>query len=255
MHVLLFIGCASVEPTPVDPRVEFLGSIEERWIDARFNGDDDTIASLERDLTELDTQDSIELERSRMYWLALVLLTTASNDFESRYEERLLPTIDRAVDILEVQREPNSEELSLLTLAHSLKLQHVAGSDLFRSIQDQRRRVADIKRLYALHPRVLLICALSDLNEPSGFGGGTAAVELLETVVASTEIEPARDDLSPTWGYAEASVRLTEQLIDLKRFDGAERVWLQAVERFAEHPALINFAESHKDFIDTVQSR
>lgn len=239
-----------MEPIPVDSRVELLSSIEERWVDARFNDEYASIAQLEQALTELETQGSADLERTRLYWLSLVVLTAVSNNFESTYDDGLLPTIDWVVEIMSSHDQPNSDELALLTLAHSLKLQHVAGSELFGAIQDQRRRVAEIQQQHASNPRVLLICAISDLIEPVGFGGGAAAASLLEKAAGSGEFESELDAFGPTWGRAEAAIRLVGLLIDRRRFLDAEKIWRQAVEQFDDHPALHNLDKRYKDFVD-----
>ena len=249
----LLAGCAGVPESEEQKLARYFTSVEDRWINARFNEDQAALDQLRQEFENFNIESSPAANEAGSYWLALVLITQTVPDFESSFDRNGLVVLDEAIEILESSETHDLEARILLTLAHSLKLQHVNPRELFSTINEQRARVNELLDLDPNNPRLLLVCALSDLNEPAGFGGGEDAANLLFQAAATQQIQESA--LAPNWGIAEAHARLVQLHIATGQIEQAEAHWLDVVARFGEHPAILSLYRKHQNFFDAISEQ
>ena len=227
------------ESSPIESFLSYIETkIDSEFMEAMIHNDDTELLSLERNLYALNTQESVELESQKKYWISYLIFKHSVFYLRNQQPSKSETRIRYAMDILEGTEEINSENQALLALIKIFNFQFVPKHKFFGYRKSLNKNLKQSIQLDNNNPRAVYAQAVFDFYTPRIFGGGKKTESLLLKAL-DLPFQNTSMAYGPSWGKEDTLGLLIQHYIKKQNQDLASR-YLNLLEKEFPNSGLLD---------------
>lgn len=210
----------------------------ETTISQAFERSFQSEANVMADFTaEMETQYGTERDEAR-YWLAYAYYQYTISEMQIGKKKIAEKAVDRAIELLEEDENPDSEDLALLSSAIGLSINFNAWKAPFLGSKSESLAEKAIE-LDPNNARAYLAIGRSSYYKPAMFGGGDQVEGMMKKAISLPD-QSQKSATSPSWGKPEAYYLLANYYRQEERMEDAYTYCMRGLKQFPEDHRLNN---------------